>query len=255
MLVEPFLVPFAAILGALIGSFLNVLILRLPNEESVVYPGSKCPECQSPIAWYDNVPVVSWLILGGKCRRCKAGISAQYPLVEIAVAVLWGLSAWYYGANLTAAAAAVFGTILLGIALTDARHYIIPDEFTLGGLVLGLLLSFRGGLAGLLEAVIGAAVGFAVLYGVAVVGEKVFGKEAMGGGDIKMMAMVGSFVGWQGVLLTIFGGSLLGTLIFVPLQLKEKRLVPFGIFLAAAAAIVFVAGEAVIDWYWGLVVG
>lgn len=249
------MVPFAALLGALIGSFVNVLILRLPNEESVVYPGSKCPKCQTPIAWYDNVPVISWLILGGKCRNCKAGISAQYPLVEITVAVLWGLSAWYYEASLTAAAAAVFGTILLGIAVTDARHYIIPDEFTVGGLVLGLVLSFRGGLAGLLEAVVGAAVGFAVLYGVAVVGEKVFGKEAMGGGDIKMMAMVGSFVGWQGVLLTIFGGSLLGTLIFVPLALKEKRLVPFGIFLAAAAAIVFVAGDAMIEWYWGLVVG
>ena len=255
VLVEPLVLPFAAALGAILGSFLNVLILRLPKDESVVFPGSKCPRCQTPIAWYDNVPVVSWLILGGKCRSCKAGISVQYPLIELFVASLWGFSVWQYGATLTALTAAVFGTTLLGIAVTDARHYLIPDEFSLGGLVLGLLLSFRGGLGGLLEAVIGAAVGFAVLYAVAVLGEKAFRKEAMGGGDIKMMAMVGAFVGWKGVLLTIFGGALLGTLIFVPLQLKQKRLVPFGIFLAAAAAIVFVVGDAVIAWYWGMVVG
>ena len=255
MLVEPLVLPFAAALGAIIGSFLNVMILRLPKEESVVFPGSKCPSCQTPIAWYDNMPVVSWLMLGGKCRSCKTGISVQYPLIELLVAVLWGLSAWHYGATLTALAAAIFGTILLGIAVTDARHYLIPDEFSLGGLVVGLLLSFRGGFDGLVVALIGAAVGFGVLYAVAVLGEKAFGKEAMGGGDIKMMAMVGAFVGWQGVLLTIFLGSLLGTIVFVPLQIKQKRLVPFGIFLAAAAAIVFVVGDALINWYWGFVVG
>jgi len=194
-------------------------------------------------------------MLGGKCRSCKTGISVQYPLIELLVAVLWGLSFWYYGATLTALAAAVFGTLLLGIAVTDARHYLIPDEFSLGGLVVGLLLSFRGGFDGLVVALIGAAVGFGVLYAVAVLGEKAFGKEAMGGGDIKMMAMVGAFVGWQGVLLTIFLGSLLGTIVFVPLQIKQKRLVPFGIFLAAAAAIVFVVGKTLIDWYWGFVVG
>jgi leader peptidase (prepilin peptidase)/N-methyltransferase len=253
--IEPFVLPFTVALGAILGSFLNVLILRLPKEESVVFPGSKCPNCQTPIAWYDNVPVISWLVLGGKCRSCKAGISVQYPLVELVVAALWGLAVWHYGATLTALTAAVFGTTLLGIAVTDARHYLIPDEFSLGGLVLGLLLSLRGGLDGLVMALIGAAVGFAVLYGVAVLGEKVFGKEAMGGGDIKMMAMVGAFVGWRGVLLTIFLGALLGTLVFVPLQLKQKMLVPFGIFLAAAAVIVFVVGEALIAWYWGLVVG
>lgn len=255
MPVESLLLPFAAALGAILGSFLNVLILRLPKEESVVFPGSKCPLCQTPIAWYDNIPVVSWLVLGGKCRSCGAGISVQYPLVELIVAVLWGLAAWHYGATLSALTAAVFGTTLLGIAVTDARHYLIPDEFSLGGLALGLLLSVRGGLGGLVDAAIGAAVGFAVLYAVAVLGEKAFGKEAMGGGDIKMMAMVGAFVGWQGVLLTIFLGSLLGTLVFVPLQIKQKRLVPFGIFLAAAAAIVFVVGDRLIAWYWGLVMG
>lgn len=256
MLVEPFVLPFAAALGAIIGSFLNVLILRLPKDESVVFPGSKCPNCQTPIAWYDNIPILSWLILGGKCRSCKAGISVQYPIIEFVVALIWFGAAWFYGQTLTALAAALLGTILLGIAVTDARHYLIPDEFSLGGLAIGMLLSFRGGQDGFLVALIGAAVGFGVLFAVAFVGEKVFGKEAMGGGDIKMMAMVGAFVGWQGVLLTIFLGAILGTLVFVPLLATgRKPLVPFGIFLAAAAAIVFVAGEAIIAWYWGLVVG
>ncbi len=256
MPVEPFAIPFAAALGAILGSFLNVLILRLPKDESVVFPGSKCPKCEIPIAWYDNVPIVSWLVLGGKCRSCKVGISIQYPLVEFVVAVIWGLSVWFYGLTLMALAAAVFATILLGIAVTDARHYLIPDEYSLGGLVLGLLLSLRGGWDGLIVAFIGAAVGFVVLYAVAFLGEKAFGKEAMGGGDVKMMAMVGAFVGWQGVLLTIFLGAFLGTLVFVPLLATgRKPLVPFGIFLAAGAAIVFVFGDAMIAWYWGLVVG
>ena len=256
MSVEPFVLPFAAALGAILGSFLNVLILRLPKNESVVYPGSKCPNCQTPITWYDNVPIISWVILGGKCRSCKVGISIQYPTIELVVALLWFGAVWFYGATLTALAVGLFGTILLGIAITDARHYLIPDEFSLGGLAIGMLLSFRGGWDGFLVALVGAAVGFGVLFVVAVIGEKVFGKEAMGGGDIKMMAMVGAFVGCQGVLLTIFIGSLLGTLVFVPLLATgRKPLVPFGIFLAAAAAITFVVGDAIIAWYWGLVVG
>jgi leader peptidase (prepilin peptidase)/N-methyltransferase len=248
-------IAIAALLGSMLGSFLNVLILRLPVDESVVFPGSHCPRCQAAIAWYDNVPILSWVVLGGKCRHCRESISVQYPIIELITALLWAAAAWHYGLNLTGLAAAVFGTLLLGIAVTDARHYLIPDEYTLGGLVLGLLLSYRGGWEGVLQAVIGAAVGFVLLYGVAVAGSKMFGKEAMGGGDIKMMAMVGAFVGWRGVLLTIFGGSLLGTLVFVPLSLKQKRLVPFGIFLAAAAGLTFVFGEQIVAWYMGWVLG
>lgn len=241
---------YAGILGAVIGSFLNVLIVRLPKDESVVHPGSRCPGCGSPIKWFDNVPILSWIVLRGRCRRCKERISVQYPLIELITASTWSCAAWYYGPTLTALAAAIFGTILLGIAVTDARHYLIPDEYTVGGLVMGLLLALRGGTGGLGRAVLGGVVGFVLLYVVAVVGEKIFGKEAMGGGDIKMMAMVGTFVGWKGVLLTIFGGSLLGTLVFAPLLVfKVKRLVPFGVFLAGAAAVVFVFGDSLIRWY------
>jgi leader peptidase (prepilin peptidase)/N-methyltransferase len=250
------LLVFVGLVGAAIGSFLNVLIVRLPKDESIVRPRSRCPGCGNPIAAYDNIPVLSWIALGGKCRTCKEGISIQYPLVELATALIWVGAAWYYGVSLDALAAAVLGTILLGIAITDVRHYLIPDEYTLGGLPIGLVLSLRAGVGGLIGSLIGAAVGFTLLYVVAAVGEKVFQKEAMGGGDIKMMAMVGAFVGWQGVLLTIFGGSLLGTLVFAPLlAFKIKQLVPFGVFLAAAAAITFVFGEELVVWYLNWAMG
>ncbi len=256
MLTDPSILIIAGVFGLMFGSFLNVCILRLPVDQSLVHPRSRCPKCETMVAWYDNLPVVSWLILRGKCRHCREPISIQYPIIELVVGCLWAAAVWFYGLNLTALSAAIFGTILLGIAMTDARHYIIPDEFSWGGLVIGLALALAGGLPLLLTAVIGAATGFAILYFVAWAGQKALGKEAMGGGDIKMMAMVGSFVGWDGVLLTIFGGSLLGTLIFLPLRLMGKNiLVPFGIFLAAAAAGTFVFGEDVLRWYVGYLNG
>jgi leader peptidase (prepilin peptidase)/N-methyltransferase len=252
---ETFWIVVAGVLGAVFGSFLNVCIVRLPADQSVLRPRSRCPKCGTPIAWYDNVPIVSWLLLRGRCRRCAQTIAIRYPLVEAAVAAGWAAAVWHYGLHPTALAAAVFATLLTGIAVTDASHLIIPDEFSLGGLALGLVLSLRGGMTALTESVLGAAVGFGLLFLVAWAGAKVFRKEAMGGGDIKMMAMVGAFVGWKGVLLTIFGGALLGTIIFVPLTIGKKRLVPFGVFLAAAAALTFVFGEAIIDWYVAMTFG
>jgi leader peptidase (prepilin peptidase)/N-methyltransferase len=239
-----------ALFGAVIGSFLNVCIVRLPADQSVVSPPSRCPRCGKPVEWRDNIPVLSWLLLGGKCRGCREPISMLYPLVELAVAVLWGVMAWRYGLSLEALKGALFGTLLLGIALTDAREYIIPNEFTYGGLAIGLILSAAGGLSAVVAALAGAAVGFGILWLVGVAGRWAFKEEAMGGGDIKMMAMVGSFVGWQGVLLTIFLGALAGTAIFLPLTLiGRKKLVPFGVFLAIGAAVTYVVGPAIIDWY------
>ena len=246
---DPVIVVGAVLVGLCFGSFLNVCILRLPRDESLLRPPSTCPHCKQPIAWRDNIPLFSWLWLRGKCRWCHAPISKQYPLIEALVGVLFGAAVLAYGGSLEALKAAVFGTLLLGIAITDARHYIIPNEFTWGGLVLGLLLALGHGVPGFLEALLGAAVGFGLLWLVAMAGAWVFKEEAMGGGDIKMMAMVGSFVGWRGVLLTVFAGAALGSLIFVPLSLKKKRLVPFGVFLAVGAAVTFVFGDAIIAWY------
>jgi leader peptidase (prepilin peptidase)/N-methyltransferase len=255
---DPVLVIGAVLVGLCFGSFLNVCILRLPRDQSLLHPRSTCPSCKQPIAWRDNIPLFSWLYLRGKCRWCHKPISKQYPLIEALVGVLFGVSLVVYGVSLHAVGAALFGTLLLGIAITDARHYIIPDEFTWGGLVIGLLLSLDGGVSfhltqrippGFLDALLGAVVGFVLLWLVGLVGSWVFKEEAMGGGDVKMMAMVGSFVGWRGVLLTVFAGAALGSLIFVPLSLKKKRLVPFGVFLAVGAAVAFVFGDYIYEWY------
>src|SRR5216110_214236 len=166
-------------------------------------------------------------------------------------AVLWIAATLAYGPTGRFVEAVVLGTILLGIAIPDARPYLIPDEYNWTGLVLGLGLSLTAGVPGFIEGVLGAATGFALLYAVGLVGGWVFKEEAMGGGDIKMMAMVGAFVGWKGVLLTIFAGALVGTLVYVPLLLlrKRKQHVPFGVFLAMGAAVVFVFGDAILDWY------
>lgn len=246
---------YAALLGAAIGSFLNVCVYRLPEGLSVVRPRSRCPACETPIGWRDNVPVLGWALLRGRCRACGVGISAQYPLVELATASLWVAAVVRYGASWQALSTALFFTLLLGIALTDARTYTIPDEFSLGGLVVGLLLSFAPGGISPLRSLAGAAVGFGLLYLVAVGGEWLFRKPAMGGGDIKMMAMIGAFLGISGTLLTLFLGALLGSVVFGPISWKTGKLVPFGIFLALGAAVAEPWGDAMIDWYMRTVVG
>jgi leader peptidase (prepilin peptidase)/N-methyltransferase len=259
---DPILIVVAGLFGLLLGSFLNVCIVRLPRNESVVHPRSRCPRCGRGIAWYDNIPVVSWLLLRGRCRGCGLAISPMYPIVELANGVIWAFMAWYAGFSLELLRGAVFGTLLLGIAFTDARDYIIPDEFSLGGLVLGLGFAAAGGWPDLRTALIGAAVGFGLLWLFAEVGTRLGKKmgmlggegqpdEAMGGGDVKMMAMVGAFLGWQGVFLTVFLGAAAGSLIFVPLNLSgRKLLVPFGIFLALGGAITYLFGEPVMGAYF-----
>jgi leader peptidase (prepilin peptidase)/N-methyltransferase len=216
----------------------------------VVRPPSHCPKCGIGLRWYDNIPIVSWLVLRGRCRGCGVPISIQYPLIELATALIWAFMAWRHGVSLEALRGAAFATVLLGIALTDARAYIIPDEFSLGGLALGVLFALLAGKQALGVALLGAAVGFGMLWLVAIAGEWMFKQEAMGGGDIKMMAMVGAFLGWQGTLLTVFLGALIGSLIFVPLSLAgHKKLVPFGIFLAIGAAATYLVGPAIMAWY------
>ncbi|MEX2572262.1 MAG: prepilin peptidase [Gemmatimonadota bacterium] len=240
---------YAGVLGALIGSFLNVCITRWPEGESVVSPRSRCPGCGSQIAWYDNIPIFSWLVLRARCRSCRTPISPIYPAVEAVTALVWVAAAVRYGLSWQALSVAIFFTLLLGIAATDARTYLIPDEFTLGGLAIGLLLALTPGGLSILHALGGAALGFGLLYLTSVLGEWWLQKPAMGGGDIKMMGMVGAFLGPVGAVLTIFLGALVGTLIFLPISLRTKKLVPFGIFLAVGAAVTEVWGDAIVSWY------
>jgi leader peptidase (prepilin peptidase)/N-methyltransferase len=240
---------YVTLVGACVGSFLNVCIYRLPEGLSVITPRSRCPACGTPIAWRDNLPIVSYLLLRGRCRACGARFSPQYAVVELATALLWLAAAVRYGASWETLTISVFFTLLLGIALTDLRTYLIPDEFTLGGTAFGLLLSFAPGGVTARQAFLGALVGFGFLYLVAALGELAFKKQAMGGGDIKMMAMVGAFLGPMGTVLTIFLGAVAGTLVFLPISLRTRKLVPFGIFLALGAAITEGWGDMILTWY------
>jgi len=274
-----------ALFGALIGSFLNVCISRLPAGLSVVRPRSRCPRCETQIAWHDNVPVFSWLVLGGRCRHCHNRISPMYPLVELAVAALWGWMTWRHGLSLEAVRWAVFGTLLIGIAMTDAREFIIPHEFSFGGVVAGVLLAFGDGIGGVLAAVNGAIFGAGLVYLIGAAGEFAFRKEAMGGGDVAMMAMVGTFLGWQSVVATIFAGAVVGIVLHVggllfrraPTEatppstaragdiegmtndeLRAQGYLPFGVSLAIAAGILgLVVGVERVNgwfaWYAGMI--
>ena len=255
MTVETLFYVTAGLLGAALGSFMNVCIYRLPHGESVVRPRSFCPGCGKEITARDIIPVLSWLFLRGRCRQCGERISFQYPLVELATIGIWLGMALGYGPTLRALAGAIFFTLLLSIAITDARHYLIPDELSIGGLASGLALAVLTelvtGVPTILASVAGAALGFLLLLGVGLIGDWVFKKPAMGGGDMKMMAMIGAYLGPVGAVLTIFLGALAGSLIFGPISLRTGKMVPFGVFLALGGAVTFLLGDALIDWYRG----
>jgi len=263
---------FAFVLGAIFGSFLNVCVARWPKELSVVSPRSRCPQCGHEISWWENIPLVSWLWLRGRCRACKQPISAVYPLVELVVALGWLASYAQFGASLTALRVAVFGTILLGIMLTDATAYVIPDGFTAFGLIWALVMAIVAAImretspfANLYDSAIGACVGAGVIAIAGWLGEMAFKKEAMGFGDVTLMAMVGAHLGIGRTFLTVFFGAALGAVIFLlvvfPIAYVRSRragiefdapLVPFGVFLAPAAMIALLWGGPLIEWYRGL---
>jgi len=252
---------YAFVLGALIGSFLNVCIYRWPAEQSVIRPRSHCAGCGSTIPWYDNIPIISWILLRGRCRRCGAPISVQYPIIELATALVWTAAAIRFGWSIEGASSAIFLTILLGIALTDAREMVIPDQFSLGGTAIGLGLAAAPGGMPFVAALIGAVASYAALWAIKWGAEKAFRKPALGVGDIHMMAMVGAFLGVNGAILTILLGSILGLAIGVPLMMRRSQLkslstyLPLGTFLAMGGAIAHAWGPAIMDWYLRAVLG
>ena len=270
--------------GAAIGSFLNVCIARWPVDQSVIKPPSRCPRCETPIKWYDNVPILAWLWLRGKCRNCGLPISVVYPAVELAVALGWLICALTWGPNFTAVRVAVFGTIMLGISITDAKHYVIPDGFTVFGLLFVLVASLWSGaraeitpFAGPWDAIVGACAGAGAIAIVGWLGEVVLKKEAMGFGDVTLMAVVGAALGPGRSLLVIFLGAAVGAITFllvvypvvrfrsgrgdtqIELPLGERKPslpnVPFGVFLAPAAVLALVFGQKLLDWYFGQLTG
>jgi leader peptidase (prepilin peptidase) / N-methyltransferase len=249
----------AGMVGAALGSFLNVCIYRWPAELSVISPPSRCPACEHQLGWRDNIPIFGWIVLRGRCRYCGARVSAQYPLIELVTALIWIAAVARFGLDVEALRSATFLTILLGIAMTDAREMVIPDQFTLIGGAMGLGLAAVPGGMSFRAALLGAVVGYVMLWGVKLLAEKVLGKPALGVGDIHMMVLVGAFLGLSGVMLTLMLGSFLGLIIGLPLMLVRGRLkmlgsyLPLGTFLALGAALVHVWGPAMIDWYLNLI--
>lgn len=231
---------FAAIFGALVGSFLNVVILRLPEEgESVVFPPSHCPQCQAMISWYDNIPLVSFLLLGGRCRSCRKPISWQYPLVELMMALLSLALFHRFGLSPTFLVYFVFCAALLAIIFIDLAHQIIPDVISLPGIVTGLAASFFVPGLGWQDSALGALLGGGTFYTIAA-GYYLFARRAgMGGGDIKLLAMIGAFLGWRALPFVIFASALLGSVIGIGAMIKQKKggktVIPYGPFLAVAS--------------------
>ena len=267
-------------IGACVGSFLNVCIARWPREMSVIRPPSRCPRCEQPIRWYDNVPILGWILLRGRCRNCQLPISIEYPAVELAVALGWLACAAAFGPGFTAVRVAVFGTVMLGIAVTDAKHYLIPDGFTVFGLAWVLLTAVIGGalgnpgpFAGPWDAFVGACAGAGAIAIVGWLGEVILKKEAMGFGDVTLMAVVGAALGPARALLVIFLGAAIGAISFLLVVYPVVRLrgaranaqmelgfgqpppampqVPFGVFLAPAGLVALVWGQTLIAWYLG----
>jgi len=256
---------FAFIFGAVVGSFLNVCICRLPKDESVVFPPSRCPRCGFSIPFYDNVPIVSWLLLRGKCRSCAAPISPQYPLVELINGLLtlflflkFGPSFPYlrFGSWVPFLVLFLFCSAMVVITFIDLEHRIIPDVITLPGIVAGFLLSFFIPQMGWQNSLLGIVVGGGSLLLVAYGYELLTKKEGMGGGDIKLLAMMGAFFGWKAVLFIIFVSSLVGSVIGITVMLIQKKdsklAIPFGPFLALGAILYIFFGRQMIHWYLNL---
>lgn len=260
---------YAFFVGACVGSFLNVCVSRLPAGLSVISPRSRCPHCERPIPATENIPIFGWLLLRGRCRGCGQPISPEYPLVELVTALGWLVALLQYGPTLTALRVAVFGTLLLGIALTDARHYVIPDGFTLFGLIwvivtnaAGVFFTGESPFAAPLAALTGACAGAGAIAITGWLGELALKKEAMGFGDVTLMAFAGAALGPERALITVFLGAAVGAVFFLVVVLPigmirsrrrgekfEAPLVPFGVFLAPAAFIALIWGHPLIAWY------
>jgi leader peptidase (prepilin peptidase)/N-methyltransferase len=271
----------AGVFGAIIGSFLNVVVHRIPLEESIVFPNSRCPSCGMAIAFYDNIPVVSYIVLGAKCRHCKTGISFRYPAVELLTAALFVAVAWHDGLSAALPFDLVFASALLALVFIDAEHMILPNVITYPGIVFALVARIvipylsgtphfddlpslaQGALAGmplwvtsLVGALIGALLGGGSLWLMGWTWEKLRGIEAMGLGDVKMMFMVGAYLGWRLTILTIFVGVFTGSMIGIVLMVRSgqrnmQMLLPFGVFLGLGAIAALLFGVPIVEWYAG----
>ena len=242
------------LLGLVIGSFLNVVIHRLPRQESIVSPGSRCPACRRELRWHDNIPVLSYVMLGGRCRGCRAKISARYPVIELVTGVLFLLHYLAFGWTPLLGVRLLFASATVALFAIDLEHQLLPDAITLPGIVIGLFASLFLP-PGMKDSLIGMLIGGGFLW---LVGEAYFryaGEEGMGGGDVKMLAMIGAFLGWKLTILTLMLSSVAGSVIGVTIIAMKrgglKHALPFGTFLALGALIASLWGERIVTWYAG----
>ena len=247
-------IAFAAF-GLCIGSFLNVVIHRLPRGTSVVTPPSRCPGCNYQLQWSDNVPVLSWIFLRGRCRKCRAPISIRYPIVEILTMLMFLLHLWLFGWSALMIVRVAFATALIALFAIDLEHHLLPNAITLPGIVVGLIVSLVLP-PGIVDSILGTLLGGGVLW---VIGEAYYrysGQEGMGGGDVKMLAMIGAFLGWKLVLVTLvlssIGGSLIGVLVIAIKRGGMKHALPYGTFLALGALAASLVGDRILAWYLGM---
>jgi leader peptidase (prepilin peptidase)/N-methyltransferase len=247
------LVAFVAF-GAIVGSFLNVCIYRLPLRKSIMWPSSACPHCGHELSWYENIPVVSFLALRAKCRTCHAPIAIRYPVVEALTAALFALGWWHYGPGALLASRLIFGCALLVLFAIDLEHHLLPNAITLPGIAVGLAFSLFTE-PGWQASLIGALAGGGVLFAAAEVYYRIRHEEGLGMGDVKMLAMVGAFLGWKLALVTLMMASLAGSVVGVALIASRrgtmKYALPFGTFLALGAAAAATIGPSALDWYLG----
>ena len=242
------------VLGLALGSFFNVCIHRLPRQGSIVRPASSCPHCGYVLRWFDNVPVLSYVLLRGRCRKCKAGISIRYPIVEVLTAAIFVAHYQVFGPDIILVPRLVFASAMIVLFAIDLEHHLLPNVITLPGIVVGLLFATMLP-PGLVDALIGVVAGGGVLW---LVGEAYYrysGQEGMGGGDVKMLALIGAFLGWQLMVLTLVLSSVLGSVVGL-LVIASKRggmkyALPYGTFLSIAALVSSLFGRQIVDWYLG----
>lgn len=274
----PIVCVFMAALGAIIGSFLNVVIHRLPREQSIVFPASTCPKCRVAIKFYDNIPIVSYLILRGRCRSCGASISVRYPMVEALTALLFAAVTWHDSLSFALAFDLAFAASMMALIFIDAEHMILPNAITYPGIIFAIItrvaVSYLAGpvhfddlpqlltffpalpvwVVSIIGAVIGALAGGGSLWLMGFMWEKLRGIEAMGFGDVKMMLMVGAFLGWRLTILTILIGALTGSIAGIAMMYRRggrnlQMMLPFGIFLGIGSIVSLLFGSRIITWY------
>jgi len=243
------------ILGLIVGSFSNVCIYRIPRNESIVYPASHCPKCRSNISPKDNIPLLSYILLKGRCRNCKSKISIQYPIVEFLTGLIYLIIYLTYDLSVQTLIYIILSSALIIIAFIDLNEQIVSDVISLPGIVLGLILSFFVSYISFIDSALGVFVGGGIILIIGMGGSVIFKKEAMGGGDVKLAAMIGAFLGWRYIIISLFLGFFLGALVGIFLILSKIKsredVIPFGPFIVLGSLITLLWGEMIISWYLG----